>query len=103
VDAQFGEAVIVTHDDDPLPDGLIVAATLVVVGALIEMLAVEDDVDELLDGVAVADATPQEVVLLPGPLAQTQTALAEARTASALPIPQAPITQFAAVAWIAAD
>ena len=97
-EAQFGEAVTVTHDDDPPPNELVVAAALVVVGALVETLVVEDDVGELIDGVAVADATPQEVISLPGPLAQTQTALAEARTASALPMPQAPITQFAAVA-----
>jgi hypothetical protein len=85
-------------------EALVVVGELVVVGApVVEALVVEDIPPALLDGVAVVDTTPQDVVLLPGLLAQTQTALAEARTASALPIPQAPITQFAAVAWIAAD
>jgi hypothetical protein len=107
----LGGVVIVTHE--PLAEVLVVAGLLVVGGALVVGALVgdvEDEVftllDELLDEllvVLVEDpgavvGPPQEVVLLPGPLAQTQTALAEDRTGPKDAAGHPAITQGPAVA-----
>jgi hypothetical protein len=108
-EAQFGAAVTVTHDDDPVADVLVVAGALVVVEELLGgALLVEDVVGVLLDlltgalvevvGGAVGDTTSQVVIVLPGPLAQTQTALAEASTAPKDAAGHPAITQGPAVA-----
>ena len=110
-DAQFGAAVTVAHDEDPIADVLVVAGALLVVVELevvelvveelvVEVLLVEVVTGALVEvaGGAVVDATPQVVIVLPGPLAQAQTAPAEARTAPKDAAGHPAITQGAAVA-----
>ena len=111
-EAQFGAAVTVAHDEDPLADVLVVAGALVVVVELVvEELVVEELVVEVLlvevllvrvvTGAlveVVGGATSQVVIVLPGPLAQAQTALADARTGPMDAAGHPAITQGAAVA-----